>query len=79
MLRAITDEVVDKAIEVDEGQEALVVVIMLAMAVRTMAEGNSSRPVITASHMKSREERGTDQVTMEIQPHVIIVAPSSII
>ena len=57
MLRAITDEVEDKAIEVDEGQEALVVVVMLAMAVRIMAEENTSRPVITTSHMKNREEK----------------------
>ena len=49
MLLAITGEAEDKALEVDEGQEGLVVVV-------TLAEKNLNKLVITTSHMKSREE-----------------------
>ena len=55
MLLAITGEAEDKALEVDEGQEGLVVVVMQAMAIRIMAEENLNKLVITTSLMKSRE------------------------
>ena len=57
MLQVTTDEVADKATEVDEEEEARVEVVTLAMVVKTMEEENSRTPESKTNLMRSRREK----------------------
>ena len=72
-----TDEVVDKATEVDVGKEARVEVVTLAMVVKTMEEESLRTPESTISLTRSREEKLADQMTKETLLLVITVVLSS--
>ena len=71
-----TDEMVDKASEVEEEDEAKVVVAMLVMRVKVMEEKNSSQLMSRISLTRSRGEKLADQMTKETLLLVITVVLS---